>query len=133
MTEQLTGGCACGEVRYEADGEIEFSFNCHCRKCQQATGTGHSSAFAVATNQVQFQGEIREYKASSDNGAATYSGFCPTCGSPLTSRTERFPDRIYIHAATLDDPSRFSPAFTVFEEAAQPWDPPMKELEAAPR
>ncbi|KZK96867.1 GFA family protein [Pseudovibrio sp. Ad26] len=133
MTEQLTGGCACGAVRYEAKGEIEFSFNCHCRKCQRSTGTGHSSAFAIDVAGIQFQGEVREHKAISDNGAATYSGFCPTCGSPLTSRTERFPNRIYIHAATLDDPSHFSPSVIVFEEAAQPWDPPIKNLEAAPK
>ncbi|KZL20610.1 Glutathione-dependent formaldehyde-activating enzyme [Pseudovibrio axinellae] len=133
MTKQLTGGCACGALRYKADGEIEFSFNCHCRKCQRSTGAGHSSAFAVDTAEVEFHGEVREYKCQSDNGASTYSGFCHTCGSPLTSRTERFPNRIYIHAATLDDPSLFTPSFTIFEEAAQPWDPPMKNLQTAPR
>ncbi|MES0808241.1 GFA family protein [Roseibium sp. SCPC15] len=133
MTDQISGGCACGAVRYEAAAEIEFSFNCHCRKCQRSTGTGHSSAFALPKTRLQIQGEIREYKGGSDAGAETYSGFCPVCGSPLTSRTARFPERIYVHAATLDDPGMFAPTFNVFEECAQPWDPPRSDLATAPR
>lgn len=124
MAAKLTGGCTCGAVRYETETEIEFSFNCHCRKCQRATGAGHASAFALPVNAVKITGDIKEHKGSSDAGAATHSGFCPTCGSPLTSRTDRFPERLYFHAATLDDPSVFQPRFVVFEQEAQPWDPP---------
>ena len=124
MSKKLSGGCACGAVRYESSAEIEFSFNCHCRKCQRATGTGHASAFALPAGEVKIHGEIKEFAAPSDNGATTYAGFCPLCGSPVCSRTERFPERIYLHVATLDDPSGFTPQFVVYEEMAHPWDPP---------
>ena len=127
MVAKLTGGCACRAVRYETEAEPEFSFSCHCRKCQRATGAGHASAFALPKEAVSITGKIKEYRGSSDNGAATYSGFCPACGSPLTSRTERFPERLYFHAATLDDPSVFQPGFVVFADAAQPWDLPAPE------
>ncbi len=129
----IQGRCACGAVKYRTEAEPEFSFNCHCRKCQRATGVGHSSAFAIPSDQFHVSGSIKEFKSSSDNGAATYSGFCPECGSPMTSRTERFPERIYIYAATMDDPSDFLPEFVVFEEMAQPWDPPSTQLTQAPR
>lgn len=36
---------------------------------------------------------------------------------------KRFPERLYFHAATLDDLSVFQARFVVFEEEAQPWDP----------
>lgn len=123
MTGKITGGCACGKVRYTPDAAIEFSFQCHCRKCQRATGTGHSSAFALPETEVELSGDIRYFSQPSDSGAATHSGFCPGCGSPILSKTDRFPERIYLHAATLDDPSGFEPRFAVFEEMAQPWDP----------
>lgn len=122
--KEITGGCACGAVKYVATGAIEFSFNCHCRKCQRATGTGHAPAFAMAVNDIQFSQPVKEFKQSSDAGAATYSGFCGDCGSPICSRTERFPERVYILAASLDEPSQFKPEMEIFAEAAQPWDLP---------
>ncbi len=123
MSSLITGGCACGAVRYESRGEIEFSFHCHCRKCQRATGAGHASAFALPINDVELTGKIVYHEQIADSGHATYSGFCPACGSPLVSKTDQYPDRIYINAATLDEPSIFRPTFLVFEGMAQPWDP----------
>lgn len=133
MTNTINGGCACGAVRYSSDVDIEFSFNCHCRKCQHATGSGHASAFALPVEAVEIEGDIKEYKGTSDAGAATYSGFCPQCGSPLTSRSERFPERLYFHAGSLDDPSIFNVGFLVFEEEAQPWDRPRRDTGDAPK
>lgn len=123
MARPIEGGCACGAVRYRSDSEVEFAFHCHCRKCQRATGAGHAAAFAVDRRSVKLTGEIRLYEAPADNGAPTYSGFCPNCGSPILSKTSRFPDRLYFHAATLDDPAQFAPQFVVYEENALPWDP----------
>ncbi len=77
---------------------------------------------ALNVADVELAGEIKYYEQTSDAGFKTYSGFCPTCGSPVLSKTERFQDRLYLHAATLDDPSVFDPSFTVFEKSAQPWD-----------
>lgn len=133
IRQERTGGCACGAVRYRARGPVEFAFHCHCRKCQRATGGGHASAFALKCEDIEIIGEVRQYQQSSDSGATTYGGFCPNCGSPLFSRTVRFPDRLYLHAATLDDPADFSPNFVVFEEAAQPWDPIAPGLQTAAR
>jgi hypothetical protein len=122
MSNRITGGCACGAVRYESNGAAEYSFHCHCRRCQRATGGGHASAFALPHDKVELTGEIKYFEQKADSGYATLSGFCPSCGSPISSETARAPERLYLHAATLDDPSIFQPTFVVFEEAAQPWD-----------
>lgn len=34
----ITGGCACGAIRYEVTAEPIVTFNCHCRDCQKTTG-----------------------------------------------------------------------------------------------
>jgi len=129
MGTSITGGCACKAVRYASDGAVEFAFHCHCRKCQRATGGGHASAFALDDGTVEFTGSIKYFEQTADTGHKTYAGFCPTCGSPVLSKTARFPDRVYIHAATLDDPATFKPKFVVFKESAQPWDPAAAGLE----
>jgi hypothetical protein len=118
----LSGGCACGGVRYRATAEPDFSLNCQCRKCQRITGTGYACLFRLGVDDVSIEGEIRTFDQPSDSGSTTSSGFCPACGSPVFGSTERFPDVLYFHAATLDDPSRFRPEFVAFRDAAQPWD-----------
>ncbi len=119
----LTGGCACGAVRYDVPKQWEFSFHCHCRKCQHLTGTGHAPAFAVKKAETTLLGPLKYFEQSADSGARTRSGFCETCGSPIVSMSGAYPDRFYFLAATLDDPSAFNAQFVVFGAQAQPWDP----------
>ena len=42
---QAAGGCLCGSVRYEIDGELMPVINCHCSKCRRFHG--HVGAYAA--------------------------------------------------------------------------------------
>jgi hypothetical protein len=64
----------------------------------------------------------KTYEMIGGSGKKTYSGFCPNCGSQLIRRSDRVSDRIYIHAASLDDPSVYAVARSICAEVAQPWD-----------
>jgi hypothetical protein len=44
---KITGGCACGAIRYEVTEEPMVMFNCHCRDCQKTTGGGYTPVFYV--------------------------------------------------------------------------------------
>ena len=39
MSDEMTGGCACGKVRYTAQVDNDEAYLCHCRMCQRATGS----------------------------------------------------------------------------------------------
>ena len=41
MDVPFTGGCACGAIRYTCAGAPRDMGNCHCRDCQQATGSAY--------------------------------------------------------------------------------------------
>ena len=118
----LTGGCACGAVRYESGSGPEFSLHCQCRQCQRASGTGHGSSIVVPLESFTVTGELRFYDQQSDSGNTVSRGFCPVCGSPVLNRNSGYPDKRYIHVGSLDDPSAFKPDVVVFSDSAQPWD-----------
>ncbi|MBV8536891.1 MAG: GFA family protein [Alphaproteobacteria bacterium] len=117
-----TGGCACGAVRYEVSGEPFRAFNCHCRHCQQATGTGHASVVVFPRAAVKMTGETREFSRRADSGAQMVRGFCPSCGSPLYGKPQANPDYIGLFVGSLDDSIRFKPQAAIFTASAQPWD-----------
>ncbi|MBU1191091.1 MAG: GFA family protein [Gammaproteobacteria bacterium] len=119
---RLTGGCACGAVRYSIDAEPTFSFHCQCRQCQRATGTGHASLFIVPKVAVSVTGDLTYYDQTADDGATVSRGFCPRCGSPMLGNTTGHPDIVLITAASLDDPTQFKPQKLVFSKTGQPWD-----------
>jgi hypothetical protein len=119
---QLSGGCACGAVRYELAGSPGFSFLCQCRRCQRATGSGHAPAFKVEQEDLSLTGSLTSYAVTADSGHAVSHQFCPVCGSPVRSVTTQFPSSCSLYAASLDDPSVFKPACVIFQSSAQPWD-----------
>jgi hypothetical protein len=47
MSQTIAGGCACGAVRYETDATPVAMFNCHCRDCQRASGSGYAAILVV--------------------------------------------------------------------------------------
>ena len=118
----ITGGCACGAIRYASAAAPTFSLICQCRQCQRATGGGHAAAFVLPADAVTVTGEVRFFDQQADSGNIVSRGFCPTCGSPMMNRNTGYPQSLYVHAATLDDPGIFRPEAVVFRSAAQPWD-----------
>jgi len=118
----LTGGCACGAVRYASGSSPVFSLHCQCRRCQRASGTGHGTSVVVPAASLSVSGELRYYESTSDSGNIVGRGFCPICGSPVLNRNSGYPDMRYIHVGSLDDPSGFKADGIVFSEFAQPWD-----------
>jgi hypothetical protein len=104
MTETMTGGCACGRVRYTVRIANDDAYLCHCRMCQKATG-GVSIAFKqVLKADVAWEGEPDWYQSS----PIARRPYCSHCG---TSLGFEFPDseKMDLTVGSFDDPSRFVP------------------------
>lgn len=121
MKIPFTGGCMCGAIRYECTAEPIFMGNCHCRDCQQATGTAFAAAMLVPRNAVKITGEAKYFDVVGNSGNMVGRGFCPNCGSRLFSKPP-IPELMGIMAGSLDDPSEFKPAVDIYTASAQPWD-----------
>ena len=122
MSQKLSGGCACGSIRYECNANPVLMFNCHCRDCQQASGSAYAAIVVMPKAAVQVRGEPRYHKVVGQSGKAIERGFCPSCGSPVMVKLERLPDVLAFQAGSLDDPATFQPKADVFISSAQSWD-----------
>src|SRR5579862_5779019 len=124
----ITGGCLCGTVRYEAEGNPLFAVLCHCRDCQRASGTGHVPVMGMPKSSFTAQGETRTYAVRHASGRSSIRHFCPTCGSLLFGTTEILPEAVSIYVGTLDDPSVFQPEAVMFKRDRHDWDVTAKAL-----
>lgn len=123
MQIPFTGGCVCGEVRYECSAAPLMMLKCHCRDCQQITGGPYIPVVAVPYHAFKItKGRLHYFDTPSLAGGHNHRGFCPKCGSRLTGAEHPELDFIGITASSLDDPSGFQPACEVFVCDAQPWD-----------
>ena len=55
--ETMTGGCACGKVRFEAGVKPDEAYLCHCRMCQRSTGSVSIAFVNAMLDDVRWQGE----------------------------------------------------------------------------
>ena len=122
MTETYTGGCACGAVRYEIEGEPIVMNDCQCRDCQRKSGTGHGSYLTFPRNGVKLEGEAARGDIVGDSGNVKTRAFCPTCGSPVYMTFAAMPDVFTVHAASLDDPRRYQPQMVTYSMRGHAWD-----------
>ena len=101
---EMTGGCACGKVRYSAEIENDDAYLCHCRMCQRATG-GVSIAFKNLPKAAVHWEREPDYFHSSP---IARRGYCAACGTPLTFEYPES-DKMDLTVGSFDDPSRFRP------------------------
>ncbi|HUF20340.1 MAG TPA: GFA family protein [Burkholderiales bacterium] len=119
-TEDLSGSCLCGNVRYTASGETLRFYHCHCSRCRKASGAAHASNMFVK-GRLQWQsGEelIAVYKVPEAQRFTV--AFCRNCGS----RVPRYIDKIgmaFIPAGSLDVEPAASPQARVFTGSRAAW------------
>lgn len=123
MSDQFTGGCACGSVRYESKSAPKYMGNCHCTDCQKATGGPYLPAILVLLSDFTVtKGEPRMFESLADAGHSMRRAFCGECGSPVFLINSANPGVRVIYAGGLDDPSWYQPSRDIYVASAQPWD-----------
>ena len=105
MTAKMTGGCACGRIRFEAAIDSDEAYLCHCRMCQRASGNVSLAMKNVPQSDVRWSKEPDWYRSS----AIAQRPFCAACGTSLGFRYDSDTDKMDLTVAAFDDPSRFMP------------------------
>jgi hypothetical protein len=136
MSDAYSGGCACGTIRFEITDEPVCMNDCQCRDCQRRSGTGHGSYLAFPSRaKVKLSGDATQWDVTGDGGTLKRHAFCPVCGSPVYLTFPAAPDMFLVHAASLDDPSRYKPQFMTYTVRGHAWDavdPALQTFEKMP-
>jgi hypothetical protein len=103
----LTGGCQCGEVRYELAAAGERHALCHCADCRASAGAPAVAWMAVPEADFKVtQGAARGFNSS----GKSVRYFCPTCGTGLYfTNPDMLPGIVDIQSATLDQANDHPP------------------------
>jgi len=121
-TMALTGGCACGRVRYQINDRPMFTHACHCVDCQRTTGSAFVVHMVIAKDDLEIEGETRAATLPTGSGAGCDFHFCPECGTYIWGRYHfnKVP-AIAVRAGTLDDTSIVRPEAHIFTRSKQSW------------
>jgi class 3 adenylate cyclase len=116
----ITGGCMCGDVRYEISPPAVGAGFCHCRMCQRSIGAPVNAWVAFPIGAVRFTGSEPKYYGSSLIGER---GFCANCGTSLTYRMMKPEESEFLVMiiASMDRPEDHAPTWHGGIESQMPW------------
>jgi hypothetical protein len=120
-TKRYTGGCLCGALRYEADGEPRSSGLCYCADCRKASGSGFIPFMGFPSSAVRFSGRTQQFVSKAANGGDAVRNSCPVCGSLVFGGEAGKDTSFTIYAGSLDDPSPFRPSVAIFTRGRPAW------------
>jgi hypothetical protein len=118
---RYTGGCLCGALRYEAEGEPLYQGICYCVDCRKASGSGFIPFIGFASSAVRFSGATRQSVTQAASGDDAVRNFCAACSSLVFGGELGKSESFTIYAGSLDDPSLFHPKAAVFARSRAPW------------
>lgn len=118
MTMPISGGCCCGDIRYEATGQSVLVELCHCRSCRHTIGAPLMAWVAFRRSEFSVTaGTCTAYESS----PGVERTFCGRCGTSLTLADRRFPDEIYVSVSAFDDAEKLPPEFHIWRSHRLSW------------
>jgi hypothetical protein len=120
-TDRHAGGCLCGALRYEAEGEPLYAGHCYCGDCRKASGSGFIPFMGFASNAVRFTGPSRRFTSKAANGNDAVRNFCSECGGLVFGGVVGQSDSFTLYAGSLDDPAGFHPTIAIFTQGHPDW------------
>lgn len=119
-TTHVTGGCLCGNVRYEAEVFLHNGYLCHCTICQKSTGQPAEITVLIKAGTLKYVNGEPKYFVSSASGKR---GFCAECGSRLVwQATDPAEDWMTnLSVGSLDKPVEARMACHIYADTQLPW------------
>jgi hypothetical protein len=118
----LTGGCACGEVRFEITAPLVSALYCHCTRCQRRTGAAAGASAWLEPGSLAITAGAEHLRAWAPGGGFE-KVFCDACGSSLFVRNPETGEAALVRLGVIDGDPGVRPSAHHFVAYAAPWEP----------
>jgi hypothetical protein len=118
MSESHTGGCHCGNLRYQLDAPLRDIAHCHCSICRRTSGGIVVTWITVPLDAFKWLGAS---PAAYDSGPTCVRFFCNNCGAQVALFTQHSPDTMDVTIATLDHPELAPAERHIWTDSRLPW------------
>ncbi len=109
--EALTGGCQCGEIRFEIRGKPVDLYVCHCGECRKQSSSAFGISLIVrAADFILLSGAPRIWSRGATVAGSLDCVFCPNCGSRVLHGNADTDETVSIKGGSLDRPPDLSNA-----------------------
>ena len=116
----IVGGCLCGGIRYEYDGEITEISMCHCSQCRKAQGSAFVAVAPIDSSKFKLlsgSNLLKEFRAIPNKARV----FCSNCGSPIYSARDDLPNTMRLRLGTVETSFRCANAYHTFVQFKAQW------------
>ena len=114
-----TGGCMCGEIRFECQSPPNPSTVCYCVYCRHAVG---SVSVAWLTFKAADFAVTKGKPAACESSPGVARTFCGTCGTSLTYTHAARATEIDVTTGSMDHPELYPPSGVVMPSHRVHWD-----------
>lgn len=133
IVEPLSGGCYCGMVTYIMKSSPIFVNCCHCRNCQQLSGSAFAVNIMIEASNVEVTSSAQPQSVTDDHDQAAQKDEqpklgrgtrCPNpkCATLLWGTHPVFGNQIiFLRAGTLAESDRIIPDAHFFVRSKHPW------------
>ncbi|MBU2965318.1 GFA family protein [Amphritea sp. 2_MG-2023] len=121
MTYPIEGSCQCGGVKYKLLKAPLLIQACHCIACQKLSTSAFSVTAVVNASDIEFEGEMKEWRRPADSGNISAAKFCPACGNRIYHFNPDEPNSIKLKPSTLSDTRIIKPIRHIWVSQKQDW------------
>jgi hypothetical protein len=127
---RIDGGCFCGAITYEAEVDPEKTSICHCKDCQQLTGTVFRVTVPAPQENYRItKGTPKVFIKTAASGAKRAQAFCPECGSHLYATSAGEGPKVYgIRTGTARQRDQLVPRKQIWHGSKMEWLPEFGDM-----
>ncbi|PYI02736.1 hypothetical protein BO78DRAFT_453304 [Aspergillus sclerotiicarbonarius CBS 121057] len=118
-----TGHCICKNIQVSLAQQPASSLRCHCRNCARSGG-GSSINYVLDESEVTITDHQSVLKTFNDtdtlSGNVVLRQFCSECGSPIATKSPKFPGKSLLKASLFDVIA--PPEMEVYTDRRQGWE-----------